>query len=49
MHFRDLDALGKAASRESAAGATILVKGSRFMQMERIADALAAQGGLNAL
>jgi UDP-N-acetylmuramoyl-tripeptide--D-alanyl-D-alanine ligase len=49
MHFRDLDTLGKAAARESAAGATILVKGSRFMQMERIADALAAQGGLNAL
>jgi UDP-N-acetylmuramoyl-tripeptide--D-alanyl-D-alanine ligase len=49
MHFRDLDALNKAASRESAAGATILVKGSRFMQMERIADALAAQGGPNAL
>jgi UDP-N-acetylmuramoyl-tripeptide--D-alanyl-D-alanine ligase len=49
MHFRDLDTLIKAASRESAAGATLLVKGSRFMQMERVADALAAQGGLDAL
>jgi UDP-N-acetylmuramoyl-tripeptide--D-alanyl-D-alanine ligase len=49
MHFRDLDALTKAATRESAAGATILVKGSRFMQMERVADALAAAGGPDAL
>jgi UDP-N-acetylmuramoyl-tripeptide--D-alanyl-D-alanine ligase len=44
MHFNDLESLTKAAARESAAGAAILVKGSRFMQMERVADALAANG-----
>jgi UDP-N-acetylmuramoyl-tripeptide--D-alanyl-D-alanine ligase len=44
LHFDDLDALLDAAGREAAKGATLLVKGSRFMQMERVADALAAQG-----
>jgi len=40
-HFEDADSLRKAAEREAAAGAAILVKGSRFMRMERIAEALA--------
>jgi UDP-N-acetylmuramoyl-tripeptide--D-alanyl-D-alanine ligase len=44
MHFADLEALTKAAAREGEAGASILVKGSRFMRMERVADALAANG-----
>jgi UDP-N-acetylmuramoyl-tripeptide--D-alanyl-D-alanine ligase len=48
-HFTDVDSLRKAAAREAAAGAAILVKGSRFMQMERVADALATPGGGHAV
>jgi UDP-N-acetylmuramoyl-tripeptide--D-alanyl-D-alanine ligase len=44
-HFDDVDPLRAAARAEAATGAAILVKGSRFMQMERVADALAAEGG----
>jgi len=44
-HFEDVEALRGAARAEAASGAAILVKGSRFMQMERVADALAAEGG----
>ena len=48
-HFDDVDALREAARREAEAGAAILVKGSRFMRMERIADALAGEAGSHAL
>ena len=40
-HFPDVDALLAEAHREARAGSTLLVKGSRFMKMERVADALA--------
>jgi UDP-N-acetylmuramoyl-tripeptide--D-alanyl-D-alanine ligase len=44
-HFADVEALLEAARAEAAAGATLLVKGSRFMRMERVSDALAGTSG----
>jgi len=44
-HFASIEELVEAAGHEAAQGATILVKGSRFMQMERVADALAQGDG----
>jgi len=44
-HFEGIEALREAARAEAASGAAILVKGSRFMQMERVADSLAGEGG----
>jgi UDP-N-acetylmuramoyl-tripeptide--D-alanyl-D-alanine ligase len=44
-HFDSAEALLDAARGEAAAGVIFLVKGSRFMQMERVADALATDGG----
>jgi UDP-N-acetylmuramoyl-tripeptide--D-alanyl-D-alanine ligase len=49
MHFDDVDALSRAAANESSHGATILVKGSRFMRMERVANALAGKEGSHAV
>jgi UDP-N-acetylmuramoyl-tripeptide--D-alanyl-D-alanine ligase len=47
-HFGGHDALVEAARAEAGHGVTFLVKGSRFMQMERVADALASPGGNDA-
>ena len=50
-HFEDIAGILEAARREAEAGTTLLVKGSRFMRMERVADALApasAEGGHHA-
>ena len=47
-HFESLGALVEAARAEAADNVTFLVKGSRFMAMERVADALAAEGGPSA-
>jgi len=46
-HFGEARELLAAARKEARDGATLLVKGSRFMHMERVADALA--GGNDAL
>jgi UDP-N-acetylmuramoyl-tripeptide--D-alanyl-D-alanine ligase len=44
-HFGSLDALLAALEPELAPGVTLLVKGSRFMAMERVAGTIAALGG----
>jgi len=43
-HFEAAEALIEEAGHEAAKGATLLVKGSRFMRMERVSDALALSG-----
>ena len=42
-HFDDIDSLISALRARYAPGATVLVKGSRFMRMERVVHALTAQ------
>jgi UDP-N-acetylmuramoyl-tripeptide--D-alanyl-D-alanine ligase len=39
-HFASVDALAAQVAADAAAGTTILVKGSRFMRMERVVAAL---------
>ena len=41
-HFTDIDELIAAARRVLDPGVTVLVKGSRFMRMERVVGQLAA-------
>ncbi|MDP3131515.1 MAG: cyanophycin synthetase, partial [Burkholderiaceae bacterium] len=43
-HFESMDALNGAVVAQLPAIASILVKGSRFMKMERVIEAIAAQG-----
>lgn len=43
-HFDSVEDLAHAVSEEAGAGATVLVKGSRFMRMERVVEALGATG-----
>jgi UDP-N-acetylmuramoyl-tripeptide--D-alanyl-D-alanine ligase len=45
VHYADIDALLEALAPELEAGATLLVKGSRFMRMERVVRSLAAAAG----
>jgi UDP-N-acetylmuramoyl-tripeptide--D-alanyl-D-alanine ligase len=42
-HFDNVEALIAALRPSLRAGTTVLIKGSRFMQMERVAQALSAQ------
>jgi UDP-N-acetylmuramoyl-tripeptide--D-alanyl-D-alanine ligase len=48
-HFTTHEALLAALADESRPGVSLLVKGSRFMRMERICEALANGGGADAL
>ena len=42
-HFCNIDKLIAAVDKDLGPETTVLVKGSRFMKMERVADALAVQ------
>jgi len=46
-HFCNVDKLIGAVDKELGPDTTVLVKGSRFMKMERVADALAVASGEN--
>ena len=48
-HFESVDTLGTAVARGANAGVSLLVKGSRFMRMERVVAALTGErvGGLH--
>jgi UDP-N-acetylmuramoyl-tripeptide--D-alanyl-D-alanine ligase len=44
QHFERIEALQSALSKELDANTTVLVKGSRFMKMERVVQFCAAAG-----
>jgi UDP-N-acetylmuramyl pentapeptide synthase len=43
-HFGEVEALIEAVRRHLGAGGAVLVKGSRFMRMERVVQAIAGGG-----
>ncbi|AFJ02042.1 UDP-N-acetylmuramoylalanyl-D-glutamyl-2,6- diaminopimelate--D-alanyl-D-alanine ligase [Methylophaga frappieri] len=45
QHFENIEALQEALQRQLAAGVTCLIKGSRFMQLDKLADLLVSGGG----
>jgi UDP-N-acetylmuramoyl-tripeptide--D-alanyl-D-alanine ligase len=45
QHFEDVNAVQQVLQSELSDSVTCLIKGSRFMQLDRLADALAVQGG----
>jgi len=48
QHFRSLEDLTRAVLAELDPQTTVLVKGSRFMRMERVVEAIATQGDVDA-
>ncbi|MFO1316364.1 MAG: UDP-N-acetylmuramoyl-tripeptide--D-alanyl-D-alanine ligase [Burkholderiales bacterium] len=47
-HYADADGLAHDVARDARAGVTVLVKGSRFMRMERVVAALAGRAAAGA-
>ncbi len=44
-HFADIDSLKAAVTSELSSASSVLVKGSRFMKMERVVEAILARAG----
>ena len=47
-HFGDVDSLSRAVVDELRSASSVLVKGSRFMKMERVVEAILQKGGVHA-